>query len=238
MGRLVRILNENGIEKFREYLDALRSGSIQSPPKDLLEDAWSSAKLYVEIEIENTSFQNRLEAGRYFNNVFQTLDHAKLERNVGLWSWMSLYYFDLLAPPKGNAKRRPGLNYRFILSTDPRLYYRHLLFGTYIAYKTHGEKAPLLLYSPLSQTNKFHLELFARQEFITNTEIIAAANYLYFDKRRNMPKKGAAAAARKPGTLFRFIDIMHQLDLTHDLYSMSKEEILELLPPEFDEWKS
>jgi hypothetical protein len=40
-----------------------------------------------------------------------------------------------------------------------------------------------------------------------------------------------------PGTLLRFIDIIQQLDLTYDLYSMSGEEILALLPPEFDKWK-
>jgi hypothetical protein len=237
MADLVRILNEEGIEKFREYLVALRSGSTESPPRDLLADAWTSSKLQIDIEIKNIFFKNRLEAAEYLTTTLEPLGHAKIERNVGLWSWLSLYYFDLLTPPKGNGKRRPGLDYRFILSADSRLYYRHLLFGTYISYKIHKEKAPLLLYSPVSQTNKFHLEFFARQEFITNKGIIRAANHLYFDAKKGKPKRGAAATKRQPGTLFRFIDVMHQLDLTHDLYSMSEEDILELFPPEFDEWK-
>jgi len=40
-----------------------------------------------------------------------------------------------------------------------------------------------------------------------------------------------------PGTLYRFIDVIQQLDLTYDLYSMNGEEILGLLPPEFDRWR-
>jgi hypothetical protein len=41
-----------------------------------------------------------------------------------------------------------------------------------------------------------------------------------------------------PGTLLRFINIIQQLDLTYDLYSLGGEEILALLPPEFDKWKN
>lgn len=237
MADLVRILNEEGIGKFREYLAASRSGSTEGPPKDLLVDAWTSAKLPMDIEIRNISFKNRLEAAKYLTATLEPLSHAKIAKNIGLWSWLSLYYFDLLAPAIGDGKRRPGLEYRFILSTDFRLYYRHLLFGTYMSYKIHEERAPFLLYSPVSQTNKFHLEFFARQEFITNKGLIQAANHMYFDSKRGKPKRGAAAWKRQPGTIFRYIDVMHQLDLTHDLYSMPGQDILDLLPPEFDEWK-
>jgi len=31
--------------------------------------------------------------------------------------------------------------------------------------------------------------------------------------------------------------VVQQLDLTHDLYSMTGEEVLSLLPSEFDEWR-
>ena len=40
-----------------------------------------------------------------------------------------------------------------------------------------------------------------------------------------------------PGTFYRFIGIIQQLDLNYDLYSMSGNEILDLLPPEFNKWK-
>jgi hypothetical protein len=237
MADLVRILNDEGIEKFQDYLAALRSGSKENPPHDLLSDAWTSAKLPIEIEIERIPFNTRLEAAKYLTATLEPLGSVKIEKNIYLWSWLALYYFDLLAPLKENGTRRPGVDYRFILSGDSRFYYRHLLFGTYLCYKVHGEKAPFLLYNPVSQTTKFHTEFFSRQEFITNKGIIRAANHLYFDAKKGKPKRGAAATKRQPGTLFRFIDVMHQLDLTYDLYSMTEDDILALLPPEFDEWK-
>jgi hypothetical protein len=65
---------------------------------------------------------------------------------------------------------------------------------------------------------------------------MAAAATLYFDYKKNKPKFGAIPK-NKPGTLYRFIDVIQQLDLNYDLYSMSRDEILDLLPQEFNKWK-
>ena len=44
-------------------------------------------------------------------------------------------------------------------------------------------------------------------------------------------------ARNKAGTVFRFIDVIQQLDLNYDLYSTTGVEVLQLLPAEFDKWK-
>ena len=64
-----------------------------------------------------------------------------------------------------------------------------------------------------------------------------AACTLYYDPKNNNVKRRAQSIKRAPGTLFRFIDVVQQLDLNFDLYSMTEDEILGLLPPEFDQWK-
>jgi hypothetical protein len=237
VGDLVRTLKPEGIQKFRQYLADLRAESNGAPPINILTDAWWSAKLPVNIEIKVKNFETRLEAAKYLRQILEPLRHSKLEQNVGLWTWLSLYYFDHVCPITKAGKRLPGLDYRYILDTDFRFYYRHNLFGSYIVYQIHGENAPLLLYNALSQTNKFHLELACRQGFITNKGIIGAANLLYFDDKLAVPKRGAAVTTRKPGTLFRFIDVVQQIDLNYDLYSMTGEDILKLLPQEFNAWK-
>ena len=63
-----------------------------------------------------------------------------------------------------------------------------------------------------------------------------AATLLYLRNRKGKPKSGAISRKR-PGTLFRFIDVIQQLDLNYDLYSMTGQEVLQLLPAEFDSWK-
>ena len=39
-----------------------------------------------------------------------------------------------------------------------------------------------------------------------------------------------------PGSLYRFVGVIQQLDVTYDLYSMSGTEIVSLLPAEFHHW--
>ncbi len=237
MGEEVRILNEEGVRRFREYLFDLRTGSRQDPPWEMLTDPWCSAKVQGNVEIEQRYFESGLNAARYLNEALRPLGRSTMEQKISLWTWLSLFYFDQVCPVMRNGKRIPGKDYRHILDLDSRRYYRHLLVGPYTIFDLHREKASLLLYNPPSQSSKFRLELACRQGFITNRGIVEAANLLYFDSEKGKAKPGAAVTSRKPGTLFRFIDVVQQLDLTYDLYSMSGEEVLDLLPPEFDEWK-
>jgi hypothetical protein len=153
MGDLVRILNNEGIRKFRLYLADLRSGSSSTPPRDILSDAWCSAKLPIDIEVEERIFDSRLNAAKYICKALRPLGHSKIEQNVGLWSWLSLYFFDQVCPISGTGKRSPGLDYRYILDIDFRFYYRHNFFGSYIMYLLNSENIHLLLYNHLSQTN-------------------------------------------------------------------------------------
>jgi hypothetical protein len=237
MGDQIRALKERGIQKFREYMAELREGLTREPPAELRTDPSCSSTVMEGLEVENRIFNSKLEIAKYLYDKFQTLSQLHLEQHVGLWSWLSLYYFEQLCPTNHSGARVPGQDSRHILDLDYRLYRYHLLFGPYHIYGLHGEKAPLLLSSPLYETSKYYLELSARQGFITNRGIIEAASLLYFDPVIGKPKRGAAVTARNPGALLRFIDVVQQLDLTYDLYSMSGEEVLGLLPSEFDEWR-
>ena len=237
----VRQLTTKGIERFRHYLSELRLGSHFPPPLDLLEDPAYSAPLKEDLEAEQRAFANRLELAQYLDQVLDDLYHSGLESDVQLWSWLSLFYFEQLCPVEENGLRKPGRDYRHILEPGYPNGHRHLLAGTYLVYTVYGLGDPLsrlLLWTPLYQESKFHHELAVRQTLITNTGILEAADKMYFNASIGRPKKGALMKRNAPGTLQRFIDVIQQLDLTYDLYSISGDEILKLLPPEFDEWKA
>jgi hypothetical protein len=104
-------------------------------------------------------------------------------------------------------------------------------------YRNHIENARLLLLDPVDKLGDIWEQLASRQEIISNQPIVGAATLLYLDSDKDRPKRGAASTKRKPGTLRRFVDLIQQLDLTYDLYSMRPTDILGLLPPEFDSWR-
>lgn len=234
----VRRLTNRGIEEFRNYLSGLKNGDTANPPIRILTQPGSSEPVPGNAQIEEKTFGTRLEAARYFNEALSGIESDNIETDIGLWSWISLFYFDQVCPPGTNGLRKPGRDYRHILEPGYRHGHMHLLGGAYLVYSFYGwgeEFGKLMLSTPLTSESHFHHQLATRQSFITNRGILEAVHGLYFDVATEKPKAGSLGK-NTPGTLYRFIDVVQQLDLTYDLYSMSGEQILQLLPGEFDRW--
>ena len=231
----VRRLTKAGQGAFRDFLNQLRDGRATEPPRALLTDPDASEVFVPFRSIEQRPFANRLEAARYLAEVFDGVDD--ILEDVGLWSWLSLFFFEQTCPLKTDGKRSPGKVYRHIL--DPRFPHghRHLLNGPFLVFRMHGELGVLLLCSKVHVENSFHHDFMSRQALVANPVILKVANRLYLDKHGRAPKRGAQDSSRGAGTLRRFIDVMQQLDLNYDLYSMKENAILELLPEEFDGWR-
>lgn len=235
MSQAVRRLTQTGIDQFRDYLKKLREGGTAEPDRSLLTDPKTSEPFDRPISMEDRPFPTRLELARYLTEVFDGIEG--LEEAVGLWSWVSLLYFDQVCPPGPDRRRSPGRGYRHILEPGYPYGHRHLLGGPFLVYRLHGERARLLLSTRIYQENHFHHQLASRQTLISNPTIMEAADRLYFDERNRGPKRGAQHPGRTPGNLLRFIDVVQQLDLNYDLHSMSADALLDLLPAEFDQWR-
>jgi hypothetical protein len=236
----IRKFTDEGIEQFRDYLVDLRGGATSCPPFELLNDPATSEHIDSGGEIENRNFKTRLELAQYLDEVLSEIEIESLETDVHLWSWLSLFYFDQVCPSHKGDVRKPGRDYRHILEPGYPNGHRHLIAGVYLVYTIYelGEDlSRLLLWTPLHKESIFHHQLTVRQTIITNRGILDAAHQMYFDKTRGIPKKGPHGKKGSPGTLLRYIDVIQQLDLNYDLYSMTGDQILELLPPEFSKWQ-
>jgi hypothetical protein len=106
-------------------------------------------------------------------------------------------------------------------------------------YSKYKEKSKIFLQTPLTVTNLITRELACRQNLISNENLVDVILALYWQTERDgneSPKRGAAAK-KSPGNLFRLITLMNQLEMTYDVFSMPSQQILELLPVEFNKWK-
>jgi hypothetical protein len=230
----LRKLSAKGIVAFRDYLASIRAGEeFQPNPAVLYVDEFSTA-VRPRIEIEQRKFKTKLEAAAYLARVLEPLEGPRLAAEVGLWSWLALFYFDQLAPVRADGKRRPRRDYHYIPSS--RHPARHLLIGPYTTYKLHGEHARLLLYPPVHQHGRFLFDLASRTDLLANRGLIELVDRLYWNPRTRRPKRGASSE-NQPGNLRRLIAIAQQLDFNYDLYGMNAREIETLLPErEFASW--
>ena len=236
----LRRLNERGIEAFSEYL---RYGADGPPPRDLLERPETSepVKPRVEVPEDLSAFPNRYVFGNRLVEIFKDFDSATLSRDRGLWTGLALFWFDFICPVTHGGKRKVSKGYHYVLSTDYRHYYRHLVRSSWQLVRTHGENAKLLLIPPRESKHPLSvhgeiLEQFGgRQQVLASREIMIAANRMYFDHAKGRPKTGVAGSGR--GSARRFGLVFRQFDLTYDPPGMPPPAVIELLPKEFDRWK-
>ncbi len=234
---LVRALNHNGVARFRSALAKMREGTSVEVPTDLLEDAAHTEMLSTEINIEPRSFASRLELGEYLNALLSPLPIEEIDRNRGLWAWLSLWLFDAVSPRRTDGSRKPGRDYRHIPDFSFRHRHRHLLFGPYELFRRHGARSLVLLAgAPSSESGLYH-EIAGRQELVSNPGVIDATVRLYMDRNTAAPKKGAQGSATVPGGVRRLVHVLQQLDLTFDIHAMTGKQIVDLLPDEFDVWR-
>ncbi len=126
--------------------------------------------------------------------------------------------------------------YNYILSSDRRHQYRHAIRTTYLFVKGYGERVYFMFCNPPDKRGEITEQIAARQDIFGCRGVIEAASSLYFDKLRMSPKRGASA--KGPGTVRRFGIVLRQLGRTYDLFSLSEQEVLDLLPAEFDKFMS
>lgn len=232
----VRELNREGLRLFGDYIAALNLGSDSPIPAGLLSDETTCADLETDAEVEPRQFESKMDAARYLKDALSPINAAVLDRNQGIWGWLSLFYFDRLCPASATGRRTPGQAYRYLLSSDWKHRYRHLLAGPYSLYVHHGDTARTILERPVTKHGDFAEQLSSRFEIVRNHELLKTVDKLYWDNSARGPKRGATNRRRR-GSLRRLTSVISQFDVTFDLFSMSSDQILALLPPEFDSWR-
>ena len=235
----LRVLTPSGDEHFRAYLNRLRAGSDEAPPTFLLQSSdysRPSPSGGIPIEIERRDFSDKLSAATYLVESLRPVPLKAQRDELGLWSWLSLFFFDQLAPPSAGGRRKLLADDLYIPTTHFQRRYRHLLLGPCLAFRLHGPAARLLLAKALNVWSDVEEQLFGVQEVIQIPGALQAADLLYFDRDKNQPKRGITNRNRG-GTIRRFREVLQQLDVTFDIYAMEGHEIISLLPDEFDRFK-
>ena len=231
----LRRLSLAGIARFEDFVNSWKTPAPQERPVAILDQADTSEPLEVEILIEARVFGSRLEAARYLDSKLEKSGLKNIERDCGLWSWLSLFYFDELCPADGQGRRKPGDIARWIPQPQNfQRYYRHLLAGPYRIFRAHSdcpERALVLLGGPLDKPGEIVEQFASRQEIVTNPAVIQSTTTLYWDVDANKPKRGAGG--KGGGSARRLADVLEQFDVTWDLYAMTPENLMGMLPREF-----
>lgn len=248
MRMIVRSLNASGVNRFRRWL----STQDGDPPGFMLEDDVHSDRLPDEYVIDtDRRFDTTFELGKYLaGEVFhEVLEPHKLRVMSGMWAWLSLALLpDLLG--RTVAKRGKPLDAPHYVELDgpvgQRLAYRLIVRTAWELVRLHGEKSQVALGSRKSPWGEMAEQLSSRQQVFAHACFWVIAHRLYLDKTGE-PRRGATsqrpAHARKDprnlagrGGVRRLPLTFRQFDRTYNTREMSLEQILPLLPREYEKW--
>ncbi len=244
----VRRLNATGLAQFKSFLEECRtSDSAPAIPEEILTSRSTSSGLNVTIHIDPPSPHiSKSELTKYVFEVLTLLRTGHSYGAKGMWSWLGLYLFDLLCP----VDRQPGVrnvrsDWYYVFQPDEapqnyQVYYRHLLYTPYHVYRSFGDTAGRSLLTGGPSTGGDMIEqIAARQAYISCRPVLEALDHLYYevDEEGGGRLKRGATSRERDGSVRRFVTFLQQIDSTYDLYGMSSQSVLGLLPSEFDAWR-
>ncbi len=239
-------LTEDGMRQAQTYLKSIREFGWMPLPTGLLSDRRYSEPLEAEAYVEPRSFADRREAGQYLAQQLGPLAAAGVVYNPYLWSWLSIFYLEEVTKRDIHTARRineyPEAAYLIDpVNRDSRDRSHHRLLIAYDVWTRHGEDAWLLLNDPVSTLSQFTLRLVQAPEVFRSQGIVRLAHLLYADPKTGGLRKGTRGmsnAAAPPGSLPRLLAVLYHLSMTYDVYGMRAEDLLGLLPKEFDSFRS
>jgi len=241
--------NKKGWEQFKIFLDRARNGSTEDAPYHLLNDPNYSERLVLskgeKVRINtHQNFLNRLDfADHLCSFLSNDEDLTKILDDTNSGSWLALAYFGQICKRKSDGTWGVGEDARYILDFQGRQkFYRHLICSIIAAYSLHRQKARLFLYTPPHKHSDTMEQVASREWVILNSELVEVLDTLYWDEGTSKPKVGAQSSGPvNDGALRRFVgrgSFTDQFRTTYDFWTMTAEQIMELLPSEFDSWKS
>jgi len=231
-----RRFNDEGLARFRDYLDRLKHEDPKlDPPPGLLNDDRYSSLLEPAIHAEPQPFARRMDFACWLHDVAKDAGVEIPGADKHFWAWLSLALFDQVCPVNDRGHRTVReLAWYIPMLDDRRRHYRHILYGSYTIFYIYRDKpeiADLLLMNKLPKLGHFWYQIASRQDLVSNPSVIGAATKIYVDTMSMRPKSRSATQA--PGAVFRFVKLMNQLDRVWDLRLRGVDGILEVLPPEF-----
>ena len=156
--------------------------------------------------------------------------------NLGLWAWLTFVLRDVVFPLDKAGVRALGEVHRWYPS-NPNDFWkaqRHLVRMPVTLLATLGRNADHLLCGLPSVHGEIREQLTSQQAMF-HPAFQGAARALYYDDAGKKLKRGTGV--KTGGSPRRLAKVRKQFDVTWDLFALSSDRLIEMLPNEFDRFR-
>jgi|APGre2960657468_1045069.scaffolds.fasta_scaffold81398_1 hypothetical protein len=236
----IRKFTPAGIEAYGQFITASKAnfsaGMMMPPVPDtlLLSDLHTAVTEYDLPDIPK-SFDSKWELGKFIANCIpeSRFEHARTDGPM--FSWLSALLFDQTTKVRSEELREERA---YIANTGYQHFYRHLILGPYFFYsisRDNPERSRILLYSAPDEVSEMLAQFGANRLLYSNRSLQEVLYRLYYDPKAKKMKKGAGN--KTGGASRRFTAYLNQIGINFDLSSITSDQFIAMLPPEFDKFK-
>lgn len=233
-----REFTARGIDRARQFLAEVRANPTgrKSPPPELIESSEFTRLFHgqLTVRVRWHAFGSRREIGEYLAPRLSPFRTSVADR-TSFWSWLGMFHFEDTARIEDGAVKLSPLDETFVIDRrdkqNLRGMHRHCLRSAWQLYEVHGEDAGFLLDQPPWARGGIANEIFQSQRVFSSAGIVPLILSLYTDGDRS--KRGFHG---RPGGLPHLLRVLDQLERTHDVYGMTPDALVRILPKEFEPW--
>lgn len=231
-----RALTPDGIRRAQEFVRAVRDDSNLPlmPPDDILFDARYSREIERAPKVEHRDLTTRRKAAEYIASLSPRPDQRSID-DWPFWSWLGLWHLPDVLCTEERRSRMSAEAETFVVDvsrTDSeRSHYRHYLWASWRLYEAFGKDVAFLLDRDVMEIGDIARRIINSPRIFNSVGVPQLILRLY--TRGTSTKRGHT---NRPGGLAHLLRVLPQLELTHDVYGMSPDALLRILPPEFQEW--
>lgn len=183
------------------------------------------------------NYSNSYLLAKDINLALKDYQYSDINYDNKLWDWLSLMFFENVF---NSEKMRGYHNYRYICDFGWQVSMRHLIRGPWWAFNRYGENSKIFTCTKTYQQNDA-LETFVKvnhmREMVTIPEVLMKLYYDY-ENERAIPGIFKVQKKVKPGSFTRFKDKISHFMKVMNLWEMSANDIINILPKEFDQYKN
>lgn len=202
----------------------MRQNPEAEVPTDLLEHSQLTEVVSPEILIAVEYFQTKGEAARYLSARLGKTRAEEIATDAGLWTWLSVPYFDSLCPVLNGSRVVKNDYYYVFEPKNSRHFYRHLFFVSWQLLQLAPVHNNLFMRTRLSSLDSITTEVMKRLYLTRLRCIFEVLERLYWDPVRRKPRSGITGSKVIAGNLrYRRPQRISQLEKTYDLMSLNAD---------------
>jgi hypothetical protein len=237
MNASLRRLTGAGLDRFGAYLIDLQADKSLAAPNSLLFDKAYSEQVQGGGTVEEVTLRTKNDAAVYLHRLLGGMKPDDIDRDVGLWSWLALYYFEQVCPVE-LGKRDPHKPPRYIFEPlNHQRRYRHVLWTPYWILRVMPDHNRIYLNESLTVHGDLVEQTLSRLVNVLRLQgFREVVDLLYFNEETGTYKRGTLSRKRRGSLWPRLVTRVRQLSLTYDVAAMDGPQIIEALGEEFSGW--